>query len=526
MKKIMHKLLTGISISLLICFLAACQDLTGPQGEPGTDGRDAVLPPDIKETLSAALAAKTGGDTEPWAVKVSGLDLSDTYIARYIFHTVAADIPEGPIELDLSECTGEFFSYNAGISLKDKTRYTGLTLPASLTSISDGRKDTTSHAFGAFTDFASLKSIRAAGLLRVGDYAFFGCTVLEILDFPNVTNIGEYAFAPNSSLSTGTQYTNNTVLTRVDLPSVQTIGRYAFYRCLAIADLILPEVRSIGQSAFSGFSDAPNTVLETVDLPRAESLGISVFRYCNAISTIRLPMAQEILGYAFGADDGDRSSPNTVLRQVELPEAGTLAAVFENCTALEEARLPAAASIGTSTFKGCTSLTTVYAPELISVGDNVFEGCTSLASLYLPSARSVGASAFKSCTALTTLNAPEITDVGHKAFDGCIALASLELTQVRSIGKAAFANCTALVSLTLGPDVPTTIGTTAADGIFLNTNGGTAISIYVPAASQSTYASADWQQFNASETGWVNTTANGSPITWGTNHKEIKIETY
>jgi hypothetical protein len=160
------------------------------------------------------------------------------------------------------------------------------------------------------------------------------------------------------------------------------------------------------------------------------------------------------------------------------------------------------------------------------VGDNVFEGCTSLASLDLPTARSVGKSTFKSCTALTTLNAPEITDVGNTAFDGCTALASLELTQVRSFGNAAFANCTALVSLTLGPDVPTTIGTTAADGIFLNTSGGTAISIYVPAASQSVYATADWQQYNASETGWVDTAANGSPITWGTNHKAIRIETY
>jgi hypothetical protein len=492
--------------------------LTGPQGEPGTDGEDAVLPPDTGAALSAALDAKTGGDTEPWIVKVSGLDLSDTYIARQIFHAVAEGIPEGDIELDLSECTGEFFGYNAGISVKDKARYTSLTLPASLISISDGKKGTNDTlTSGAFTGFTNLKSVRAAGLLRVGDYAFFMCTNLETLDLPELTGIGDYAFAANSTLTSG-NHVNNMALTRVTLPRVQIIGEYAFFRCLAITDLILPEVRRIGNSAFSGVTDASNTLLETVDLPSAEFLDIGAFRYCPVISTIRLPMVQEILGYAFSPVSSTGSGiPNTVLREVELPEASVISGgVFAYCTVLEQADIPVANSIGNKLFWNCAALTTVNAPEATSVGDNAFDGCTSLASLDLPKARSVGVSSFKSCTTLTTLNAPEIADVGNTAFDGCTALASLELAQVRSFGRAVFTNCTALTSLKLGSNVPTRTAN-ANYGLFKGTGASNAaVTVQIPTGSSGDYTTA----------GWTAATGGNATATWGTDHKEIRIETY
>jgi hypothetical protein len=564
MKKALPKILTGILVSLLVCFLASCQDLTGPQGEPGADGRDAALSPDIGAALSSALAAKTGGDGEPWAVKISGLDLSDSYTARQLFHGVAAAIPEGGIDLDLSDCTGAFFGYDPGVSLKDKARYTGLTLPDSLTHINDGKRGNNPTYFGAFADFTNLTRISAAGLLRVGDSAFLGCAALETLDLPNVTGIGAYAFAANTDLSSSssTQFAFNTVLARVDLPKVETIGDYAFLRCLAIAELDLPEVLSIGRYAFASVSTTPNTVLETVDLPQVETIENSAFRYCPAVKTINLPNAGEILGYAFGADS---AYPNTVLESVVLPEAGIVHTLFEYCTALKSADLPVAGSIGSGMFRGCAALTTVNAPEAASVGDNAFEGCTSLVTLDLPKVRSFGVSAFKSCAALTTLNAPEVTDMGNTVFEGCTGLVTLDLSKVRSFGVSAFKSCAALTSLNapevtnvgntafesctglvslellkvtslgrapftactglttlkLGPSVPSRTTTSATYGILRNTGSASeALTIQVPAASRQAYTDA----------GWVDTAANssttGSALIWGGNHKQVLIVDY
>jgi hypothetical protein len=504
MKKVLHKLFSALA---LILVLASCEDLTGLQGLPGengtdgtngangidgtngTDGLDAPLPPDIEAILSAALEAKTGGGDEPWTVKVIGLDLSDSYTARHIFHGVAAGIDEGDIALDLSECSGEFYGYNPGISLKDRARYTGLTLPDSLTHISDG-----TEAYGAFAGFARLKGISSAGLLRVGDYAFFGLAAMETLDLPQVTVIGKVAFAPNSNTGTGSYIVNNIALKKVYLPRVETIGDRAFFRCIAIAELDLPEVLRIGNGAFWAYSDAPNTVLETVALPKAEFLDISAFRNCPAIKTINLPNAGQIYGYAFGNTE---ENPNTVLESVALPEAGILdGRIFYYCTALTSVDIPLALSIPNSLFDSCPALTTVNAPDLTSIG----------------------ASAFANCAALTaeTLDFSKITSVGDYAFDVCTGLTALELPSVTSFGLAPFRNCANLATLKLGPSVPAiTASSDDARRIFSSAGSGT-LTVYVPTDSGTAYSGA----------GWVNTPANGNVSMWGSNHIEIKIETY
>jgi hypothetical protein len=503
MKKVLHKLLGALT---LILVLASCEDLTGLQGLPGKDGANgengvngetgpdgdaAPLPPNIEAILSAALAAKTGGGEEPWAVKVSDLDLSDSYTARHIFHGIAAGIDEGGIDLDLSECSGEFYGYNAGISLKDRARYTGLTLPNSLVHINDG-----TEAYGAFVGFSGLRRISAAGLLRAGDYAFFQCAALENLDLPQVTAIGAYAFCPNSNTGGGT--TNNTTLERVDLPRVETIGDWAFFRCIAIAELNLPEVLKIERNAFSGQPNSYNTVLETVDLLNAEYIGTAAFRYCPAISAINLPNAGEILGGAFG---NEAAKPNMVLKSVSLPEAAVFGGLeFSYCTALERADLPVATSIGM--FQGCTALTTINAPNVTSIGSSGLAGCTALTEETLKVLLS------------------KVTSVGNNAFDDC-AFVSLELPSVTRFGQAPFRNCANFATLKLGSTVPETSTGNQNFGIFKNTGSNTVgLTIQVPAAFQDTYTAA----------GWVDTVANsgttGTATTWGGNHKEIKIKTY
>jgi hypothetical protein len=495
MKKTLHKLLVGILVSLLAYFLASCQDLTGPQGEPGKNGQDAVLPPDIGEALRSALAAKTEGDGKPWIVKISGLDFSDPYTARQIFHGVAAGIPDGDIELDLSECAGAFFGYDPGVSRKDKARFTGLTLPDSLTNISDGKEGTLNSPLGAFADFANLKRIRSVGLLRVGDYAFLGCAALETLDLPQVTAIGDYAFAANTSTTGGSTLPNNTVLTRVDLPNVTTIGKGAFFRCLVIAELNLPEAVDIGWFAFAGVPDTPNSALQTVYLPKAETIGAAAFQYCNRVSSVSLPNAYAFQGTTFAAAE---THPNTVLTEVTLPEAASLGGDFAYCTALTTVHAPEARSIGYQSFKGCTALTRINAPNVTSIGVSAFADCTALTG--------------------TTVDTAKVTFVDNYAFEGCTALTDLELPSVREFAWAPFRYCDNLTTLKLGSFVPAqTSSTNATRRVFANTgSANAALTIRVPVASQAAYTTA----------GWTDTAANGAAATWGTNHKQIIMDTY
>ena len=78
---------------------------------------------------------------------------------------------------------------------------------------------------------------------KIGDYTFYGCSVLTSLTLPSgLTEIGEGAFAACSGL------------TSLTLPSgVTWIGHFAFKGCSGLTSITLPSgVTEIGESAFYG----------------------------------------------------------------------------------------------------------------------------------------------------------------------------------------------------------------------------------------------------------------------------------
>jgi hypothetical protein len=254
--------------ALLLVFLflmAACE---GPAGPQGTGGKEGVKTPDISETLSASLAAKTGGGTAPWTVTVSGFDLSDDYAVKNLFHGIAAGIAgEDLIVLDLSDCGGWGIGFNTGIPLPDKSRFKAITLPASVISISDN----------TFAGFTALEEITAPGLRSIGAYAFQNCAALTTIDFPAARIVGDYAFM------------DCTGITSINLPEALSIGDSAFRNCAGIADMNLSKVNSIGTSAFACASNAAaNTSLTTVNIPNATKIDTEAFRHCKALATVTL----------------------------------------------------------------------------------------------------------------------------------------------------------------------------------------------------------------------------------------------
>lgn len=334
MKKILHKLLTGITLILPVCFLASCGDLTGPQGEPGADGRDVIVR-DTAYAVNAALAEKTGGGDDPWTLRVSGVDISDPDAFRHLFNGIVAGIEEGDIALDLSGCTGKTFAHTNGINRADKRRLVSVTLPAALTHIVDGRA-----GYGAFHGYTRLGSVNAPGLTYIGDYAFYTPTAdgeigehneaLTKVDFPEVRSVGAYAFSyyPNlnsislpKAVSIG-EYAfcgdaSSFSLTAVDLPSVRGIGANAFYAWRSIASINLPEVETIGSEAFAASGpQGGNTALTALSLPKCKTIGEYAFMNFQELLTVSLPGVTSIGELAFASFAFN--SPKNVLRSLKL----------------------------------------------------------------------------------------------------------------------------------------------------------------------------------------------------------------
>ena len=104
---------------------------------------------------------------------------------------------------------------------------------------------------------------------KIGDYTFYGCSVLTSLTLPSgLTEIGEGAFAACSGL------------TSLTLPSgVTSIGNHAFYACSGLTSITLPSgVTEIGARAFSGCSGLTSIYVYTEKLPK---MGRDVFDGCD-----------------------------------------------------------------------------------------------------------------------------------------------------------------------------------------------------------------------------------------------------
>jgi hypothetical protein len=233
------------------------------------------------------------------------------------------------VDLDLSG--GGVRGFNAGYE-EGRTFIVSLVLPDSLTEIPDGIS-----AAAVFVDFINLKNLSAAGVTRVGNYAFRSCPSLTTVNLPNAISISNNAFMQCTSLTT------------VSLPMAASIGNQAFYYC---------------------------TSLTTVSLPMAVSIGNQVFTYCRNLTTVSLPMAASIDNQAFYYCTG--------LTTVSLPKATAIGeATFQACTSLSTVSLPEAASIGNQVFQDCTSLTTITLLMAASIGNQAFFRCTSLTAVTL-----------------------------------------------------------------------------------------------------------------------------------------------
>ena len=72
---------------------------------------------------------------------------------------------------------------------------------------------------------------------KIGDYAFYNCTALSVVDVPNVESVGGYAFAFGQLVS-------------VTLPKITELGYDALRNCASLTMVDMPIVKLIRNSAF------------------------------------------------------------------------------------------------------------------------------------------------------------------------------------------------------------------------------------------------------------------------------------
>jgi hypothetical protein len=322
---------------------------------------------------------------DPCAVAYYG---DETIIALYKILTLAGKY----VALDLSK--SGVYGFTTG-NEAGRELIVSLVLPDALTETPHGSTYTQ-----VFSGYSGLRTISAAGLIRLGTYTFSLCSSLTTVNLPKAVTIDSQAF--NGCIS----------LTTVNLPELATLGTSIFNACTSLATVNLPKAVTIGDYAFRGC-----TSLTEVNLPEAVTIGAEAFIGCTSLASL-----------------GQRTFESKIV------------------------------SIGYRAFANCYSLPVISQPEVTSIGDGAFSQCTSLVGAHLPKAASVGNNAFDGCARLDDVDLPKAISIGNNAFTGCASLAAVTLPKVEAIGNNAFSGCADLVAVTLGTIPPTTMGTTIFSG--------------------------------------------------------------
>lgn len=105
----------------------------------------------------------------------------------------------------------------------------------------------------------SVRVLKSKTLTTAGQYALYGMDVLEELELPNLTSIGNYGLMVSTASAGATA-----PLTVLELPKIQTVGTYAFryrqmLRTVTLGSAGNP-VSSIGTNAFGNCTQSGLTI--------------------------------------------------------------------------------------------------------------------------------------------------------------------------------------------------------------------------------------------------------------------------
>ena len=290
----------------------------------------------------------------------------------------------------------------------------------------------TGIADGAFLQSNKIKTIvLPVSVQTLGQWAFSSCTSIEAIDVspdnPSFSSIDGVLFRKEDR--TLLVYPSGKTETEYTVPyGIAAIGNSAFFNCTALRSVLFPDtLQSIGDWAFSNCDS-----IASISLPGSlQTIGDGAFSNCSGLISIAVSPYDAVFltvdNVLFNAvtktliayPAGNMETSYTVPGGIQSIAAGA----FANCYTLTSISLPdSLISIGDSAFENCTRLSTISQIGVFpSDNGSAQSGYSMLTDNILPDQLlTIGSNAFYHCSMLTTLGLPEsLQFIGDQAFDDC-----------------------------------------------------------------------------------------------------------
>ena len=228
-------------------------------------------------------------------------------------------------------------------------------------------------------------------------------------------------------------------------PTIELIGDGAF-RGTQVGDVVIPKnVREIGQYAY-----AFNTKLVSIDLSKATitTLQEGTFFGCSQLAAIKYPKNLEAIQLACfkGTAFSKIILPDTVneLGKYAFSDNDELVGIDLLITTIQKIREGA--------FSRCSHLSSVIFPKsLRALGSAAFAGCIVQELFFPPTMTTINNAAFAYCSRLriALLEETKLRVLRASVFEGCSSLAKVTLpSTLNDIGDQCFLHCSLLGEIT------------------------------------------------------------------------------
>ena len=308
-------------------------------------------------------------------------------------------------------------------------------------------KDVTIHE-GAFMNCKALVSLDITTNNPIGDYAFYGCELLESI-VSNTKEVGNHAFE------------NCVKLTSVSLDNLTKVGDYGFKGCLLLSEINNDVIEYIGSYAFADCISLNKIELQNVKEINDYAFSTTTKEKGNSLTNVEFTDSLVKIGeYAFYMS----SDLQNVVIGEGLIEVGKFA--FANCESLESFITKSSLqTVPEAMFSEDASLKTVDIKDINYVEAAAFLNCLSLVNIDLSNAIVIGMQAFNNCQGLTNLNLENVTKLDAGAFLECYNLTSINMPIVEEIEAQAL-SCIGVSEIVL----PNTIEYIAKTAFYYNQN--------------------------------------------------------
>jgi len=334
----------------------------------------------------------------------------------------------------------EYVDITGGIRItKYRGSQTDITIPDTL----DGKTVLEIGENAFYSNFFITKVTLSSNVLKIGNYAFSGCSLASINLDSRLTTIGNNAFSFCSNLY------------KINIPeSVTNIGNETFSYCnsLSIYGVKGSYAETYAENNTILFIDTSSTSENGFWYADVEG-GVEIIKYDGSGVGVTIPSTlggKDVVSIGEKAFLGQTSITKVILGS-NLLSIGSQA--FKNCSGIKEITFNSGlTAIGSNAFTGCSGLTTImFKNSLTTIGSGAFSYCSGLTSLNIsdgvttlgdPSdTRSSGV--FYGCSNLKSVIVGKgVTSIPNYMFCGNNKLETILFNgSVTNIGDHAFSGC-------------------------------------------------------------------------------------